>query len=72
MADHRCNPAEPFEEGEAFQKKCINRFEQMERRFIKDWNTEALLPKQRAHRGEMKLTMLQLLKGSTDGLNIAD
>ena len=41
VADHCCDPAEPFKEGEAFKKKCVYHFEQMERRFIKDWDTEA-------------------------------
>ena len=72
VADHRCDPAEPFQEGEAFKEAYINRFEETKRPLIKRWDRNTFLPEQRAHSGEMKLTMLQLLKFGTNCFNIAD
>lgn len=71
MADHRCDPTEPFEERKAFKERCINRFEQTEGHSIKRWNSDTLLPEQGTHRREMKFAVLQILEFSTDSLNIA-
>ena len=58
MANHRGDPTEPFEEWETFQEGYINRFEDAETPPIKEWDRNAFLPEQCAHRGEMKFTML--------------
>ena len=70
MANHRGDPTEPLEKREEFEERCINRFENVERPPIKQWDKDAFLPKQRAHCGEMKLTVLQFLKFSTDCFNV--
>ena len=58
MTNHCCDPTEPLEKREAFEEKCIHRFEDTESPSIKQWNRNALLPEQRADCGEMKFTML--------------
>ena len=58
MTNHRGNPTEPLEEWQAFEEKCVNRFENAEGPPIEQWNSNAFLPEQCAHRSEMKLTML--------------
>ena len=70
MANHRSDPTEPFEEGKAFEEESINQTKNAEGPSINQWDRKAFLPEQRTHRGEMKLTMLQLLKLSTDRLNV--
>ena len=72
MTYHCCDPAEPLEEWKAFEERCINYVEEAEGPPIKQWNRNALLPEECAYCGEMKLTMLQLFKLSTDCLNIAE
>ena len=71
MTNYRRDPAESLEEGKTFKERCINRVEDTESPPIKQWYRNAFLPEQRTHRREMKLTMLQPFKLSTDCLNIA-